>query len=286
MNTAAKDGISFLVRVHDGEEALEENVRSLVTMLTIGYEILLLLNLCTGTWRETALRLAEEGAGRVRVFEYNHTLSRPGYELLATDSDSVHSPIAFLNWGLEKAQYKWIAKWDADFVMTPALAWKINKKGEMGLWGEGERVVRLAAQGEDGAVEMGDYLSSCVDHFRKEVFWETAAFRFRAGALQVDVWDDVFIRHISRVGRIKPYWFETGWFGGGGGEEDGEVGAGDEAAVVRGRMLALERDFGMLPMGTGRSGTTHEAAIVAQRILEARPVYVEVEGRRGLRGGR
>lgn len=280
----AKDGISFLVRVHNEEEALEDNVRNLLMMLTISYEVLLLLNLCTGTCREVVARLVKMGAGRVKTFEYNYALSRPGYELLATDSDSVHSPVAFLNWGLEKATYKWIAKWDADFLMTPALAWKMNTKGREGFWGEGERVVRLEARGLDGAVEAGDYLSSCVDHFRKDVFWETAAFRFRAGALQREVWDDVFIQHVSHVARLKPYWFETGWYGGGGG--GGEDGGSDEAAVVRGRLLALERDFGMLPLGTGRSGATQEAVAVAQRILAARPAYVEVQGGLGLRGGR
>jgi hypothetical protein len=280
------EGISFLVRVHNEEETLLYAVQSILSVLTIGFEILLLLNQCVGRCATSAATLVERGGGKVRMFEYNHTLSRPGYEMLATDSWSVHSPVAFLNWGLAKARYKWTAKWDADFVMLPALGAKINEEGLKGMWAQGNRIVRLSAQGLDGSVEHGDYFSSCVDHYRKDVFWETPAFRFEAGKLVRDTWDDVWIFHVSYAARLKPYWFQTGWFAGGGRGESGSGSGGDEdeAAVVRGRLLALERDFGMLPLGMGRSGTTEEAVVVAQRILNAQPTYVEVTGS-GRKGG-
>ena len=264
------DGISFLVRVHN-EEALDRSVQSLFA-LTIAYEVLVLVNVCAGACLETlrAIRLVD-GGNRVRILHYNHTLSRPGYETLATDYASVHSQASFLNWGLSHARFKWTWKWDADFVMSAELAARIN---EAGLWAEGDRILELDARDLDGGVEHGDYASSCIDHYRKDVFWETPAFRFTVGRLQRIVWDDVWIDHVSRVGALKPYWFETGWF-------VHEEANGDEAAAVRGRLLALERDFGMQPLGLGRSGTTETATDVARRIVAARPAYVELWAGRG-----
>jgi hypothetical protein len=78
------------------------------------------------------------------------------------------------------------------------------------------------------------------------------------------------IDHASHVGRIKPYWLEPGWYAKRGSADEAE------AAVVRRRLLALERDFGPQPLGLGRSGTTDEATALALRIVEARPAYVEL----------
>jgi hypothetical protein len=275
------EGISFLVRVHQEEGVLEQSVQSLFA-LTIGYEILLMLNVCVGRCVGIVARLAMANP-RVRILEYNYTVSRPGYETLATDYESVHSLPRFLNWGLEHAVYRWKWKWDADFVMPAALAERVNREGVGdgggggggggsggGLWSKANRILELDARSVDGAVEHGDYASSCIDHYRKDVFWETPAFRFEVGKLERVVWEDVWIEHVSRVGTLKPYWFEPGWY------VRREEGDGEEAGVVRERLLALERDFGMMPLGLGRSGTTQDAAAIAMRIVEARPRYVEL----------
>lgn len=267
------EGITFLVRVHNEEETLAHSIQSLFALL-ISYEILLLLNACTDRSVEIARGLAAANPHiPIRILMYNHTLSRPGYETLATDYHSVHSSTTFLNWGLAWAKYKWIAKWDADFIMTPRLLERIHAEGAKGLWKQEGRIVRFGARGLDGGVEMGDYMSSCIDHYRKDVFWETPAFRIGGGLRGVKVrleWTDTMVEHASRVDRIKSYWSAPGWYV--------QEGAADtqEAALVRERLLALERDFGMQPMGLGRSGTTDAAAAVAMKIVRAKPAYVEL----------
>jgi glycosyltransferase involved in cell wall biosynthesis len=264
------EGISFLVRVHDEEATLERSISSLFTLL-ISYEVLLLLNACTDNSAAIAARLHSAHPHRIRIFEYNHTLSRPGYETLATDADSAHSMAHFMNWGLRLARYKWVAKWDADFVMSPPLRDRINAEGRTGRWARGDQVIRMGARSHDGSVEYGDYFSSCIDHFRKDIFWENTAFRIGPGHIRFQ-WSHPheFIEHVSWTRQLKPYWNRPGWYA---TEEGAHT---EEGAAVRSRLLALERDFGMAPTGLGRSGTTDDATALAERIRAAAPVYVRL----------
>ena len=105
------EGISFLVKVHNEEATLYEAVMSL-TGLLVSYEILIFLHACTDTSAQIARSLAAADQ-RIKIFEYNYTLSRPGYETLATDNDSTHSISRYYNWCLSRAKYNWVAKWDA-----------------------------------------------------------------------------------------------------------------------------------------------------------------------------
>jgi hypothetical protein len=117
-----------------------------------------------------------------------------------------------------------------------------------------------------GGVELGDYFSSCIDHYRKDVFWETPAFRFDPEQLKRLEWNDVEIHHMSSVHVLKRYWYEPGWYTWTGCQE---------AKLVQQRLLTLEREFGMQQLGTGRSGTTQNALVKAVKIIMASPSYVK-----------
>ena len=266
------DGITFLVRVHDEEATLERSITSLLSLL-FSYEILILLNMCTDASAAIAARLASAHPQHIRIYHYNHTLSRPGYETLATDFESLHSFPGFLNWGMRlPRQYKWVAKWDADFIMTPPLRDALHAEDRAGRWGMEHQILQLAARSEDGSIEYGDYFSSCFDYYRKDLFWETPVFRFDPQKHVRLQWTHphLFIEHASSVNRIKPYWGRPGWYA---TEPDAST---PEAALVRARLLELERDFGMMPMGMGRAGTTDDAVEVGLRIRAGTPTYVRV----------
>ena len=108
-------GISFIVRIRNEEKVLARSIRSLVS-LTIPHEIILILHQCTDKSPEIAATLATENP-HVRILTYNHTVSRAGYETLATDASSDHSFVRYSNWCREQARHPWMFRWDADFVI-------------------------------------------------------------------------------------------------------------------------------------------------------------------------
>jgi hypothetical protein len=255
------EGLSFLVRVHNEETTLEMSVRSLFS-LTIAYEILIFLHQCTDRSVVIAGRLAAENP-RVRLFEYNVSLSRFGVETLATDAESEHSFVRFSNWGLQHAPYLWKVRWDADFFLNNDLrAYLEERKGE-GLWARHDSILRIPAVGLDGVVEMGDYFASCLDHYRKEMLWETPVFRFQPDKrLHLEAPAGINITHLSRVGELKPYWFEPGWYVEKGESEE----SNEDARLVRKRIGWIEQACGG-GVGVGRSGTSEEAVRIANCVL-------------------
>jgi hypothetical protein len=267
------EGLSFLVRVHNEETTIEASLRSLFNLAVV-YEILVFLNSCTDRSGWIASRLADENP-RVRLFEYNASLSRFGIETLATDAESVHSFVRFSNWGLDQAQYLWKVRWDADFFLNdPLRAYLEERKGE-GLWARSDALLLLPAVGLDGNSETGNYFASCLDHYRKDVLWETPAFRFQPDRiLRLEAPPGINITHLSRVSDLKPYWFEPGWY------TEGEEGESEEALQVSQRIGWIERVCGITGVGIGRSGTFEEAVRIAHCVLD-RCVQREGADRRG-----
>jgi glycosyltransferase involved in cell wall biosynthesis len=248
------EGISFLVKVHNEEATLYESVMSLAGLL-VTYEILIFLNACTDASGQIA-RTLENANPRIKVFEYNVTLSRPGYETLATDDNSVHSISRYYNWCLSHAKYKWIAKWDADFVMTDPLrdylnAMELNR----------DVILRLGARSRDGVVEMNNYFSSCIRFYKKELFTEMVGF---VPGCPTEILDHQ-IDHLSSLSNVKPYWHRPGWY-------TNEL--SEEAAIVAWRVKRLTEDFGLEPVGNVRSENINNSLALGYKILYADLDYV------------
>jgi glycosyltransferase involved in cell wall biosynthesis len=250
------EGISFLVRAHNEELTLEQSVRSLFGLL-ITYEILIFLNNCTDLSAAIAHRLAQENSN-IRVFEYNVQLSRPGYEMLATDASSEHSLATFYNWSIKYAKYKWRVKWDADFLADPLL---LNFIQSIDL--REEAIIHLPAIDYDGDVESNAYMTSCLVYYMKDLFWEMPAYKPGCPHKYVG---DVRIQHLSSVRVMKKYWFYQSWF------EKEQFGA--EAREVQYRMRRLVEDFGPEPLGLVRSGQLKDAVELGSKIMEHGPDYV------------
>ena len=153
------DGITFLIRCRNEEATLEASIRSLASVKA-PHEIVVVLHRCTDRSRAIAEAVQAEGSQPLRILEYSHEVSRAGYETLATDNTSAHSFIAYCNWCQKQAAYKWVFKWDADFLMTPELATYINTEP---LWSRSGIRIRFGAKNATHT-EIGDYLCSSIVH--------------------------------------------------------------------------------------------------------------------------
>ena len=249
------------MKVRNEEATLEAAVRSLFELAII-YEILIILHRCVDASAAIAARLAAENP-RVRILHYDLSVSRPGYETLATDADSEHSLIRYYNWCRQQARYMWHVKWDADFVAPAELIQWINGAG---IWDKPHQIVRLAARGTGADdVEWGDYFSSCLSHYFKDVLWETPYYVYDPSLHVKHVLTDVWIEHRSAASVLKSYWLEEPWY---------FAENSTEARAVQDRMARLTVDFGAEERGAARSGSVI-AVPMGQRIVDARPAYVD-----------
>jgi glycosyltransferase involved in cell wall biosynthesis len=240
------DGISFIVRAHNEEATLFQSVSSLFGVL-LAYEVVLILNACTDNSTQIAAALQQANPA-VRVFTYDPVLSRPGYETLATDEESPHSLSAYYNWSLKQARYRWVVKWDADFVMTPTLLNYINNINLLET-----QIVRMGAVNLDGDVEYNDYMSSCLGGYKKDVFWEMPGYTWGCAKITINA----TIQHLSRRDELKAYWMRPGWYT----QESSE-----EAHAVLQRVRDLEHRFGEMPVGLVRSERMREAIEWGERV--------------------
>jgi hypothetical protein len=260
---ALTPGITFITRIHNEEQTLEASVRSLFA-LTLLYEIILILHRCTDASAAIAHRLAAANP-RVRVLTYNTTIARPGYETLATDGNSTHSIASYYNWCLQHRRYIWTAKWDADFVATPALIDYLNT-APAGTWTRPNEIIPLRAVSSTHT-ETHDYFSSCLLRYMKHFLFEVPLFEIYPDThVRHTPPLDAVIEHHSNLTDLKSYWYNPPWFA----QEDTP-----EATVVAARYERLVVDFGPEPHGLGRSGSP-DVIRIGYQILDAEPDYVDV----------
>uniref|UniRef100_A0A6C0HK04 Glycosyltransferase n=1 Tax=viral metagenome TaxID=1070528 RepID=A0A6C0HK04_9ZZZZ len=260
--TTAVAGISFMMRVRNEEQTLEKSVRSLFS-LTIPYEIVLVLHLCTDRSREIAERLRREN-DRICIFEYSVETSRAGYETLATDAKSPHSLMTYYNWCLNKTKMPWVFKWDGDFIASEGLVRFLNA----GSWEQratGGRYEIDARNSDNSNKEL--YLICMLATYAKHMFWETPIYLHIPGDTPLTCPDDAYIVHESEISDIKQHWTRVPWYT----AEDS-----DEARLVQDRMHRLESDFGKEPLAHVRCGN-YELDKNQSTIAHFNPSYVSVD---------
>ena len=250
-----------MMRVRNEEGTLEESIRSLFA-LTIPYEIVVVLHLCTDGSRAIAERLQQEN-DNIRILEYTVETSRAGYETLATDAESNHSLPTYYTWCLKQTRLPWVFKWDGDFVATEGLIKFLN-----GIqWTHWYGRYSIEARGLSHSVREV-YLACGFNCYNKYVFWELAWF---VAPLQCHgIYTpppDAYIRHASSVSDVKSHWVRIPWYT----TEDS-----DEARQVTERLRRLTEDFGPEPHGMARSGN-EEAHEFQLRIQAANPDYIQTE---------
>lgn len=251
----SKNGISFIVRVRNEEKTLEKSIRSLFN-LSISYEIIIVLHLCTDNSMNIANQLLSENVN-IKIFKYDIGVSRAGYETLATDIDSKHSFVTYSNWCLSKATFPWKFKWDADLIATPELIDKLNT----GNWKEDNKSYEISAKNSTSS-NCEEYLSSGIMSYTKYIFWEVGYYRRNRELLSFD--DTIYIEHASELSDLKQYWNSEPWYE----KEDN-----NEARIVKNRIQKLVQDYGVESKGMARASNP-ECSKILNKIYNNRPSYV------------
>lgn len=249
------NGISFMVRVRNEEKTLEESIRSLFS-LTIPYEINIILHLCNDKSEEIAERLRSEN-NNIKIYKYNHEISRPGYELLATDADSIHSFVYYSDWCLKLSNYYWVFKWDADFISTPDLITFLNSN----TWEEKNMLYNIRCSNNiESHVE--SYLACGLIKYTKYLFWEVGYYTSNIQSIKLE--NNISIFHKSNLLELKEYWRELPWY---------ETEDSEEAKIVKYRIKKLIDEFGIEKEGMAR-GANDESTPILRQIYEKNIDYV------------
>lgn len=235
-------GLSFVVRARNEEERIENALMSLAK-LTIPYEIVVVLHLCTDRTEEITLACREKlGHDKVRVFYYDEPVSRAGLENVITSAKSKHSLVSFYTFSFSRAKYKWQFKYDADFIMTDSLAAWLNS------WGaphEPPTVYKIFCRIGDKK-NHEPYLFNCLTHYTKYVFWETPAFDREVVAWELS--EDCYIQSCDAT-VIKSYWDQRPWFLRGDIKDEDR----EEAAELEEKYKRLIAITGKPPRGMARA---------------------------------
>lgn len=238
------NGISFIIRVRNEQDTLQECLRSLAKIY-IPHEIIVILNNCDDG-SESIAKTELAFSKNTKIVQYNYNLSRPGYETLCTDAISSHSFINFCNYGLSLSDFPWRFTWDADFIMTDNCANYINNY----VWEKTlrPRMFYFEAKDNDGIINTEGYLMS--DHFYYDKYWFWEVKQSPIPAVHENT--QLQILHNSSLSKRKKYWDESPWF---------ENEKSSEAEVVRDRMRQLESICGPEPRAQARASNPLSPAV-------------------------
>ena len=227
------EGVSFIVRVRNEEQTLEQSLLSLKG-LTIPHEIVVILHLCTDRSKEIAEKLQSELP--IRIVEYNIKTSHAGYETMVTDASSQHSLMTYYNWGISHAKYAWIVKWDGDYVTTPEFLDYFNTK----TWTKPEQSTQISfdSKSEDGT-NTEPFLFSGNFHYTKYFFWEVLSGKDHV----ISSHAKVHVNTLSKLSNMKSYWKEDPWF----------LDGSPEGKIVYEKWKTLTNICGNEPLGQARA---------------------------------
>ena len=225
------DGISFMMRVRDEENTIEQSIKSLQG-LTIPHEIVVVLHLCTDRTEEIVKSIDNPN---IKIFYYNEEVSRAGYECLATDISSKHSLMTYYNWCKEQTRYPWIFKWDGDMIAKQELIDFINSQ----TW-EQRNINYLIGAVNSTSTSGEPYLMGTLLYYGKYMFWEVPVF----SVIPQEVSLGALIDHCSELSHIKNYWNNKPWY---------ELEDSDEAKLVKSRIKILNEQIGLETPGMARS---------------------------------
>jgi hypothetical protein len=251
------EGISFLCRIRDEERTIEQSLQSIYN-LNFPHEIVCILHRCSDRSEEIVRRISETKKN-IKIYHYDDEISRPGYETLATDANSKHSYVEYMNWCLSKCSLPWVFKWDADFIASPTLFDFLNTE----TWSPKNITYRIAAKNTTHS-NWETYLICNSLPFKKHVFWEVRLYP-RSNEL-ITLPEDVCIIHDSELTDVKTYWNNKPWY---------DIEETEEAYTVKERIQKLENEFGKEPLAMARASNPVCNKIYRQ-VIKNNPVYVNL----------
>ena len=272
-------GVSFICRARNEAEGIGASLRSL-RGITVPYEIVVVCHLCTdGTQAVVeAEAAAHPPPGTLRVLQYSKPVSRAGFETLATPLDHSASLPRYMAWCFSQARFRWIMRWDADFVASPEFVAFINTGLDIGSLAPTRYAVPvvLGADTATPRVSTEDYLHNCILGVRKFLFWETGVFV--GDSVKVPPPMPATVTTVS-VQTVKAYWREPPWFE----ETKNSSGAphSADAVPIKAAYDAITAILGPEPTGMARC-LNHEcdpynaAALKHEELLKAAGVQVRL----------
>lgn len=229
-------GVSFILRARNEEAYLRQNLESLKALL-IPHEIIVVLHQCTDG-SEAIAKDAQERGQPIRIFKYNQSVSRAGYETVVTPHDHPASFVTYIRFCFAKARYNWLFKWDADFAATPSLIHFLNH--ELVLHEPSPIAYGIGCHLGDDVVNCEYYLFNCLQAHNKHVFWEVPQLHPEADKR---LRRDLVISSIPPT-VLKAYWRAPPWF---------ETEDTEDAKAIRANMAKLIEICGPEPMASARA---------------------------------
>ena len=249
-----------MIRARNEEATLEKCIRSLFA-LTIPYEIVVVLHLCTDRSKEIVEALQREN-DKIHIYEFDVEVSKPGYETLATDVNSEHSFVRYSNWCLRKTTLPWVFRWDADFIANEKLIEFLNEKQ----WNSEYGQYYMEARNSMSSTRELYLICGMLEH-RKYLFWEVPIFLTTGNTPPTaPAPKDVYIDHASELSEVKSFWKRIPWY---------ETEDSDEARTVKSRIERLTADFGPEPPAMARACSTTVEAL-DRAIISVQPPYVRI----------
>lgn len=204
MATPRAPGVSFVIRARNEARILFDNLVSL-RGIKVPHEIVLVLHRCTDESKLVAEKLREQDLP-IRIFEDWTPISRAGYETLVTPALHPNSLPEFYNRAFGHARYQWLAKWDADFLMTEYLRDFLNNSLDVAR--TAPTAYRLTCNLGGDATCDEDYLFNSWVRYGKHYCWEYCQQQEPVERITLH---DTCIESISPA-IIKSYWREPPWF--------------------------------------------------------------------------
>ena len=196
-------GISFVIRNRNEANFLELTLQCL-KLITVPHEIIVVNHMCTDTSKSVAEAAVAAGQP-VRIFEYEHPISRAGYETFITPPTMPQSLAYYYTWCFSKATKNWIFKWDVDFIASPELITFLNT--ELKLDEKSPIRYHIPCEMTPTIINSENYLYNCLAGFKKYIFWEVPMFYGNAEMLHIK-------QKIYTIPPtvLKPYWILPPWF--------------------------------------------------------------------------
>lgn len=251
-----------MVRVRNEQDTLRQSLESLIHHLTIPYQMVIILHLCTDDSENIVQQLKKQHEQvDLQIVDYPYEISKCGFENLCTDADSVHSVVYYYNWCLQKTRCAWKFKWDADFIASPDLISFLNSNR----WHETQNIRYNIMCKNNTSSHKECYLSNCLDSYRKYIFWEIPFFRGSSTLIELD--ENIHILHCSELKNCKSYWTSPPWFMKNDDEMITEKEKSDREKTKT-RFLRLIQEMGREPVGMARAWNP-ECDAVQVKILQA-----------------
>lgn len=197
-------GVSFVLRARNEEKYIADALTSLES-LRIPFEIVVILHCCTDKTQEIVEKMRDKGLPIVMI-HFNKTLSRAGYENLATPAEHPRSLTNYYNYCFSLAKYRWNFKWDADFRASEKLLHFLNHK--LDLRCELPLCYALPCRLGKSIINTEIYLFNCLTRYTKHVFWELPSFAPQYKQVALPECEIISIPPSI----LKSYWREEPWF--------------------------------------------------------------------------